>query len=99
MNVLNFYDRHLPGTLAEPIRKEFGLTDTQLGLLGSTFIWVYAIVGLPLGRMADSRSRKKMLATGLAFWSSLTALAAFVSNFGGLLLTRVGVAVGEAVAA
>jgi len=44
VNVLNFYDRHVPGALTEPIRKEFHLTDTQIGLLGSAFIWVYALV-------------------------------------------------------
>src|ERR1700757_1195311 len=75
VNVLNFYDRHVPGALTEPIRKEFHLTDTQIGLLGSAFIWIYALIGLPLGRIADSASRKKLLAAPVLFWSSLTALA------------------------
>jgi MFS family permease len=44
INVLNFYDRHVPGALTEPIRKEFHLTDTQIGLLGSAFIWIYALI-------------------------------------------------------
>ena len=57
INILNFYDRNVLGALAEPIRKEFALTDTQVGLLGSVFIWLYAIIGLPLGKIADSRSR------------------------------------------
>jgi len=48
-------------------RKEFHLTDTQIGLLGSAFIWVYALVGLPLGRIADSASRKKLLAALFLF--------------------------------
>ena len=99
INVLNFYDRHIPGALAEPIRKEFHLTDTQLGLMGSAFIWVYALIGLPLGRMADSGSRKHILAAGLAVWSALTAFAAAASNFSLLLVSRLGVAVGEAAAA
>jgi len=47
INTLNFYDRHVPGALTEPLRKEFHLTDTQIGLLGSAFIWIYALVGLP----------------------------------------------------
>jgi MFS family permease len=58
VNILNFYDRQVPGALAEPLRKEFHLTDSQLGLLGSAFIWLYAIVGLPLGRLADRRLRR-----------------------------------------
>jgi predicted MFS family arabinose efflux permease len=99
LNVLNFYDRHLTGALAEPIREEFALTDTQLGLMSSAFVWIYAIVGMPLGRIADSWSRKKMLAGGLAIWSMLTGLLAFVTSYGGLVATRLGVGIGEAVAA
>jgi len=96
---LNFYDRHIPGALAEPIRKEFHLTDTQLGLMGSAFIWVYALIGLPLGRLADTGSRKNLLAGGMVIWSALTAFAAFATSFPLLLLSRLGVAVGEAAAA
>ena len=96
VNVLNFYDRHVPGALTEPIRKEFHLTDTQIGLLGSAFIWIYALVGLPLGRIADTASRKKLLAAAILIWSSLTASAAFAGSFAMLLFSRVGVGVGEA---
>jgi predicted MFS family arabinose efflux permease len=99
VNVLNFYDRHVPGALTEPIRKEFHLTDTQIGLLGSAFIWVYALVGLPLGRIADSASRKKLLAAAILVWSSLTAWAALADSFGMLLFSRIGVGVGEAACA
>ncbi|HMC60638.1 MAG TPA: MFS transporter, partial [Candidatus Solibacter sp.] len=53
VNILNFYDRNVIGALTEPIRKEFGLSDSQVGLMGSAFIWLYALVGLPLGRVAD----------------------------------------------
>ena len=96
VNVLNFYDRHVPGALTEPIRKEFHLTDTQIGLLGSAFIWIYAIIGVPLGRIADSASRKKLLAASILIWSSLTASAAFAGSFAMLLISRAGVGVGEA---
>jgi predicted MFS family arabinose efflux permease len=96
INVLNFYDRHVPGALTEPIRKEFHLTDTQIGLLGSAFIWIYALIGLPLGRIADSASRKKLLAAAILMWSSLTASAAFASSFTMLLFSRIGVGIGEA---
>src|SRR5260221_2702422 len=96
VNPLNFYDRHVPGALTEPIRKEFHLTDTQIGLLGSAFIWVYALIGLPLGRIADSASRKKLLAAAIVTWSSLTASAAFAGSFSMLLFSRIGVGVGEA---
>lgn len=99
INILNFYDRHISGALAEPIRREFQLTDTQLGLLGSAFIWLYALVGLPLGRLADSTSRKKILAWGIGIWSLLTAFNGLVKSFPMLLAARLGVAVGEAACA
>ena len=99
INILNFYDRHVPGALVEPMRREFHLNDTQIGLLGSAFIWLYAIVGVPLGRIADSWSRKNLLAWGLVVWASLTASAAFATSYTILLLSRVGVGVGEATCA
>jgi predicted MFS family arabinose efflux permease len=99
INTLNFYDRTVPGALTEPIRKEFHLTDTQIGLLGSAFIWIYALVGLPLGRIADSASRKKLLAAAILIWSSLTASAAFAGTFSMLLFSRIGVGIGEAACA
>jgi MFS family permease len=99
VNILNFYDRHVIGALTEPIRKEFGLTDSQVGLMGSAFIWLYALVGLPLGKIADTRSRKNLLAAGMLVWSALTATAAMASNYTMLLFSRLGFAVGEAVVA
>src|SRR5437764_10858465 len=85
VNVLNFYDRHVIGALTEPIRKEFALSDSQVGLMSSAFIWLYALVGLPLGRVADTRSRKKLLAAGMLVWSALTGVAAMASNYTMLL--------------
>lgn len=99
INVLNFYDRQTLGALAEPIRKEFHLSDTQLGLLTTFFTVLYAIVGLPFGRLADSWSRKKLLACGMVLWTGLTGLTAFVTNYAMLVITRLGVGVGEAVCA
>lgn len=96
VNVLNFYDRHVAGALTEPIRKEFHLTDTQVGLLNSAFIWVYALVGLPLGWLADRYRRRKVLAAAVVVWASLTASAAFAGSFTLLLVSRIGVGVGEA---
>jgi MFS family permease len=99
INVLNFYDRQALGALAEPIRREFHLNDTQLGMLGTIFTVLYAIVGVPLGRIADSWSRKKLLALGVTVWASMTAASAFVANYAMLVATRLGVGVGEAVCA
>ncbi len=97
INLLNFYDRQAPAALVEPMRREFGLSDTMIGLMGSMFIWVYAFVGVPLGRLADVWSRKKLLTLGLTVWSGLTAASGFAKGFSFLLFTRLGVGVGEAV--
>jgi predicted MFS family arabinose efflux permease len=99
INLLNFYDRNMPGALTEPVRKEFGLTDAQVGLMGSAFIWVYAFIGIPLGRVADTWSRRKLLAWGVGVWSLMTAASGLASSFVTLLIPRMGVGVGEAVCA
>ncbi|MEP6962094.1 MAG: MFS transporter [Acidobacteriota bacterium] len=99
INLLNFYDRNMPGALTEPVRKEFGLTDAQIGLMGSAFIWVYAFIGIPLGRVADIWSRRKLLSWGVGVWSLMTAASGLASSFITLLIPRMGVGVGEAVCA
>ncbi len=99
INFLNFFDRALPGVVLEPLRKEFGLSDTMSGLLGTAFILVYAIAGIPLGRLADRLRRGTILGAGVAAWSVFTGAAAFVTSFPGLLLARLGVGIGEATCA
>ncbi len=99
VNVLNFYDRQVLGALLEPIRKEFHLSDTQLGALGTLPIVLYALVGLPFGRLADLGSRKRLLAAGVVVWTSLTGLGGLARSYLTLLLSRVGVYLGEAVCA
>jgi MFS family permease len=99
INILNFYDRQVLGALVEPIRKEFHLSDTQLGALGTLPIVLYALVGLPLGRLADSGSRKRLLTVGIAVWASLTGLGGVVHSYLMLMVSRLGVYVGEAACA
>lgn len=99
INTLNFYDRHILATVTEPIRKQYGFTDTQMGWLGTAFILLYAIVGIPFGRLADRYNRKRLLGIGLFFWSILTALSGAAAGFWSLFLTRLGMGVGEAVCA
>lgn len=99
INVFNFYDRLVLGALTEPIRKEFALSDTEIGFMTASFTLLYAVIGVPLGRVADRWSRKKLLASGVSVWSLLTASTAVASTYGLLLFSRLGVAVGEAVCA
>ena len=96
---LNFLDRTIVNILAEPIKGEFGLSDTALGLLaGPAFAVFYAVLGLPIARYADraSTNRVTLISVSLAIWSAMTALCGFAQNFGQLLLCRIGVGVGEA---
>ncbi|MDQ1241699.1 MAG: transporter, partial [Pseudomonadota bacterium] len=96
INFMNFFDRQIAGALGEPIRIEFGLNDTQLGLLATVFTLVYAFVGIPIGRLTDNWSRKRLIALGVTFWSLLTAASGLAWNYTSFMLTRIGVGVGEA---
>jgi MFS family permease len=99
VNVLNYYDRQALGAVAEPLRREFGLSDAQLGGLSTLFIVLYAVAGLPMGRLADTWSRRKLMAIGVAVWAGLTALGATAASYALLAATRLGVGIGEAVCA
>jgi MFS family permease len=99
INLLNFFDRQLLGALGEPIRKEFLLNDTALGLLGTIFTIIYAFVGLPLGALSDRWYRNRLIAIGTAFWSLLTAATGFAQNYAQIFIARLGVGVGEATCA
>jgi MFS family permease len=99
INLLNFFDRQLLGALGEPIRKEFLLSDTALGLLGTVFTLIYAVVGLPLGHLSDRWYRTKLLAIGTAVWSVLTAATGMAQNYTQIFVARLGVGLGEATCA
>ena len=95
--VFNFVDRQVMTILLEPIKAEFGATDTQMGLLsGLAFALFYATLGLPVARLADRWSRTKVLSISMTTWSAVTALCATATGFWHLALLRVGVGIGEA---
>ena len=93
---MNFFDRQIIGAVGELIRLDWGLSDTALGLLGTVFTLLYAVVGVPLGRLSDSTDRRKILAGGVFVWSILTALSGAAQSFAMLVAVRLGVGVGEA---
>lgn len=95
-NLVNFFDRQVLAAVTEPLRHEWGLTDTELGWLVTAFTLLYATVGLPLGRLADVWRRKLLLAAGLASWSSLTFASGLCRSFWPLFAARLGVGIGEA---
>lgn len=93
----SFLDRMIMGLLVGPIRETFQISDTQFSLLaGLAFSLFYALMGLPLARIADSKSRRNLIAAGIAVWSLMTALCGMAKGFWGLFLARIGVGVGEA---
>lgn len=99
INLLNFFDRQLPGALGEPIRKEFHLSDGGLGLLGTVFTLIYAAVGLLFGHASDRWYRTRLIAIGTAVWSVLTAASGLAQNYAQMFVSRLGVGVGEAACA
>ena len=95
--ILNFVDRQVLALVAEDVKADMGLTDSQLGwLLGPAFVLFYTIAGIPLARLADLTSRKHVVAVGLALWSGMTAVCGAAGSFTQLLLARFGVGIGEA---
>ena len=99
INTLNFYDRQILGAVGETVRNEWRLSDTALGSLGTAFTLLYAVVGVPLGRMTDRFSRRWILCAGVAVWSLLTAASGLARTFSELFVVRLGVGSGEAACA
>jgi len=93
---LNFLDRTIFNVLIEPIKKEFALSDTTMGLLaGFGFVLFYSLLGIPIARMADRLNRRNIVALAFAFWSAMTYLCGLASSVTALALARIGVGIGE----
>ena len=95
--VFNFIDRQILAILMQPIKEDLGLNDTQLGFLsGIAFAVFYATLGIPIARLADTRSRVNIVSISLAVWSIMTAVTGFAQNFWQMAAARIGVGIGEA---
>lgn len=95
--VFNYIDRLLMAILIEPVKAEFGISDTGIGLLsGVTFAVFYTLFGLPLGRLSDRIGRKPVIALSCLAWSLMTIFCGFAASFLMLVVARIGVAIGEA---
>lgn len=95
--MVSFIDRQILALLIDPIKADLGLSDTQISLLmGLAFGVFYTFMGIPLGRLADRRSRRAIIAAGITFWCLMTAACGLAKNYSQLFLARVGVGVGEA---
>ena len=94
---MSFIDRQIMGILVQPIKQEFGVSDTAMGVLtGVAFALFYSTLAIPFGRYADRANRRNFVAYCCAAWSAMTALCGMATGFWTLALARVGVAVGEA---
>jgi MFS family permease len=95
--IFNFLDRQILGILAEPIKADLHLTDTEFGAIGGlAFAMLYSVLGLPLAYLADRTSRSGVIAASVAVWSAFTALCGTATGYLQLFLYRLGVGVGEA---
>lgn len=95
--MLSFVDRTILSLLVGSIKRDLGISDTRIGLLqGLSFALFYTIMGMPLGRLADTRSRRNLIAIGVVIWSLFTSVCSAAKSFWSLFLTRIGVGIGEA---
>ena len=97
VGTLNYADRFLPAVLAEPIKADLALSDTEIGIInGFGFLAVYAVLGIAIARIADRGAFGLVVSTCLTLWGAMTMLGGSVQSGFQLALTRVDVAVGEA---
>ena len=95
--MINILDRQIVSLIVEPIKRDMHLSDTQMGwLMGPAFVIFYMILGLPIARLVDYKSRRTILGVGVTIWSLMTSLCGFAQGFWQLLACRVGVGSGEA---
>jgi predicted MFS family arabinose efflux permease len=93
---LNFLDRTIFNVLIEPIKREFALSDTAMGLLaGFGFVLFYSLMGIPIARVADRLNRRNIVALALACWSAMTLFCGMAQSVTSLALARIGVGIGE----
>jgi MFS family permease len=95
--ILSFVDRNVMAVLIGPIREDFAISDFQYSLLhGFAFSMFYIVLGLPIARLADNRSRTAIITLGVLFWSLMTCLCGLARGFASLFVMRAGVGIGEA---
>ena len=96
VGMLNYLDRQVIFSLFPPLKVEFQVSDTRLGLLSAAFLWIYGLFSLPGGYLADRFSRKGVIIFSLAVWSLVTWATAHVGSFSQLLAARALMGVSEA---
>jgi len=95
--ILSFLDRQLLSLVVTDVKSDLNLTDSQMSLiLGFAFALFYTTMGIPIGRLADKKSRRTIIGIGITFWCFMTAATGIVKTYIQLFIARVGVGVGEA---
>ena len=96
--ILSYTDRQVLSLLVDPVRRDLGISDTQVSLLlGTAFAVVYGVAGIPFGLLADRRSRRNLIFTGVLIWSAGTVACGYAQSFGELFAARIVVGLGESV--
>jgi MFS family permease len=94
--MINFLDRGILTLLVEPIKRDLRLSDVQMSLImGFAFTFFYAVLGLPVARLIDRKSRKWIMTAGITIWSVMTMFCGLATNFWHLFMARMGLGVGE----
>ena len=92
-----YIDRQILSLLVEPLKRDLGVSDTQIGLLaGLAFAAFYTVLGVPIARLSDRGNRVRIISAGVAVWSLMTAICGLASSYSTLFLARIGVGAGEA---
>jgi len=100
VSTVSLMDRQILAILLEPIKRELGASDTEMGLLtGFAFVLFFALASVPIARLADRHSRRNIIAVALAFWSVMTMLSGYVATFLQLAAARIGLGISEAAVA
>lgn len=96
-HIVSFLDRQVLALLVEPIKRDLNINDTQMSLLlGLAFAIFYTIMAIPIGRLADRKSRRTIIIAGISAWCVMTAMCGLARNYWQLFAARIGVGVGEA---
>lgn len=99
INLLNYLTRNAVFALFEPVKRDLGLTDANLGLLGTAYVLVFSVASVPAGVLGDLWTRRIVIAGGLVLWSVATCLSGLAQGFGTLFWSRAMVGLGGAAAA
>ncbi len=99
VNLLNYLERNAIFALFEPLKRDLHLSDSQLGWLGTAYVLVFSLASLPLGLLGDLRSRRAVIAGGIAVWSVATSLSGLALGFESMFVARALVGLGGAAAA